>query len=297
MQIIPYFPGCALSTKAKALDICARESMKMLGVVLDELSDWTCCGAVFPLAEDEHIRLVSPVRALAAAAKTSDRLVTLCSACFNVLRRTQRMIASDKSRRDRVINFMDDELPEGFSDTVKVLHLIEYLRDDFGFNDLSRKVAHPLSGIRIAPFYDCLTFRPPKEMGFDDPENPRVYHDYLAALGATAVDFPFRSECCGAHLSVSDRDVSLEASYRILKSARTAGADAVMTACPLCHYNLDARQQEMSERFPGFRPLPVFYVTQLLALALGLPRDMLGFEKNSVSPAFLLREKHLVEER
>ncbi len=147
---------------------------------------------------------------------------------------------------------------------------------------------------KIAPYYDCLTFRPPKEMNYDDPENPRIFSNYLTALGATPVDFPFRSECCGAHLAVSDRDASLECSYKILKSASLAGAEAVMTACPLCHYNLDSRQYEMAERYPGFKPIPVFYLTQLLGVAMELSKDLLGFQKNKISPLPLLEEKGLI---
>lgn len=294
MTIYPYFPGCALSTKAKALDISARETMKALGFELKELENWTCCGAVFPLAEDEHIRLVSPLRAIFEASKSSNKLVTLCSACFNVLRRTERVVKNNKARRERVINYMEEEVPENFTDNVSVVHLIEIIRDEIGFENLSSKVKKSLTGLKIAPFYDCLTFRPPKEMNFEDPENPRVYTNLITALGGESIDFPFRSECCGAHLSVSDRDASLDCSYRILRSAKEAGAEALLTACPLCHYNLDARQKEMVEKKVGFKAMPVFYLTQIIGLALDLPVSVLGFEKNIVSPEGLLREKGLI---
>ncbi len=294
MASYPYFPGCALSTKAKALDICARESLKMVGFELKELENWTCCGAVFPLSEDEHIRLVSPVRALFEASKSSDKLVALCSACFNVLKRTEKLFRENETRRERVLNYMDEEVPENFSHNVKVIHFIDILAEDLTFPVLKEKVKRSLTGLKIAPYYDCLTFRPPKEMNYDDPENPRIFSNYLTALGATPVDFPFRTECCGAHLAVSDRDASLECSYKILKSASLAGAEAVMTACPLCHYNLDSRQYEMAERYPGFKPIPVFYLTQLLGVAMELSKDLLGFQKNKISPLPLLEEKGLI---
>jgi len=290
----PYFPGCALSTKAKSLDRCAREALKLLGYELVELENWTCCGAVFPLCDDEHIRLVSPVRALFQASKTSDRLVALCSACFNVLRRTEKLFRENKERRERVLNYMDEEVPEQFTDNVKVIHFIDILADELTFPVLKERVKKPLRDLKIAPFYDCLTFRPPKEMNYDDPENPRIFSNYLTALGATPVDFPYRSECCGAHLAVSDRDASLECSYKILKSAYEAGAEAMLTACPLCHYNLDSRQMEMVEKFPGFKPLPVFYLTQPLGVALELSNELLGFDKNKISPLPLLKEKGLI---
>lgn len=294
MITYPYFPGCALSTKAKALDVCARESLKVLGYELKELENWTCCGAVFPLAEDEHIRLVSPVRALFEASKNSDKLVVLCSACFNVLRRTEKLFRENRERRERVLNYMEEEVPENFADNVKVMHFIDILSDELTFPVLNERIKRPLKGLKIAPYYDCLTFRPPKEMKYDDPENPRIFSNFITALGAQPVDFPYRSECCGAHLAVSDRDVSLESAYKILKSASREGADALLTACPLCHYNLDIRQLEMVEKFPGFKPLPVFYLTQPLGIAVGLSLEFLGFEKNKISPIPLLKEKGLI---
>lgn len=294
MVTFSYFPGCALSTKAKALDTCARESLKMLGYELKELDNWTCCGAVFPLCEDEHIRLVSPVRSLFEASKNGGKLVALCSACFNVLRRAEKLFRENKERRERVINYMDEEVPDNFTDNVRVVHFLDIIAEEMTFSLLREKLLKPLSGLKIAPFYDCLTFRPPKEMQYDDPENPRIFSNYIISLGAISVDFPYRSECCGAHLAVSDREASLECSYKILKSAQYAGAEAVMTACPLCHYNLDSRQLEMAEKFPGFKPMPVFYLTQLLGIALGLSQDLLGFEKNKISPLPLLQEKGLI---
>lgn len=294
MVSYPYFPGCALSTKAKALDISARESMKALGFELKEIEDWTCCGAVFPLAEDEHIRLVSPLRAIFKASRTSNKLITLCSACFNVLRRTQKLIKNNNTRRERVFNYMEEEVPENFSDNLSVVHLIEIIRDEIGFENLARKIKKPLNNLKIAPYYDCLTYRPPKEMEFEDPENPKIYTHLVTALGGISIDFPFRSECCGAHLAVSDRDASFDCSYRILRSAQGSGAEALLTSCPLCHYNLDARQSEMAEAKIGFKPIPVFYLTQLIGLALDLPIELLGFEKNKVSPLNLLKEKGLL---
>lgn len=294
MPTYPYFPGCALSTKAKALDVCARESLKVLGYELLELENWTCCGAVFPLADDEHIRLVSPVRALFEASKTSNKLVALCSACFNVLRRTEKLFKENKMRRERVINYMDEEVPENFTDNVSVIHFIDILAEDITFQELSKRIKKPLTDLKIAPYYDCLTFRPPKEMNYDDPENPKIFTNYLTSLGAIPIDFPYRSECCGAHLAVSDRDASLDCSYKILKSAKDAGADALLTSCPLCHYNLDSRQNEMAEKFPGFNPIPVFYLSQLLGIALELPLELLGFEKNKISPVPLLKDRGVI---
>lgn len=290
----PYFPGCALSTKAKALDICAREAMKALGYELKEIEDWTCCGAVFPLAEDEHIRLVSPARAIIKASRVSDRLVTLCSACFNVLRRSQKVLKENLQRRERVMNYMEEEAVESYPENLKIFHLIEILSNELGFEELSKKIKKTLNGLKIAPFYDCLTFRPPKEMEFDDPENPKIFGNYITALGGEPVDFPYRSECCGAHISVSNPEVSLDCSMKILDSARLAGAEALLTSCPLCHYNLDARQKEMIEKRIDFKPIPVFYLTQLLGIALDLPESVLGFEKNYVSPLPLLKEKGLL---
>jgi len=281
---IPYFPGCTLSTKAQGLDRSARASAQALGITLRELPDWNCCGAAFPLTNDD-LRLAAAVRNLVQAGKMGDgRLLALCSTCYNVTKRANRVMREDTTRRERINFFIEAD----YSGQVEVVHLLDLLRDTLGFAALRERVVQPLSGLKLAAYYGCLLLRPAEEIALDDPENPHLFEDFLAALGAEAVVYPHRGECCGSYLAVGAPDVALEASYRILHSARLAGAEAIVTSCPLCHYNLDHPQREMVARYPGFRPLPVFYITQILGIALGLDASDFGFEKHNVDVRPLL---------
>lgn len=281
---IPYFPGCTLSTKAQGLDRSARASLQALGITLHELADWNCCGAAFPLTNDD-LRLAAAVRNLVQAGKTGNgKLLALCSTCYNVTKRANRVMREDAARRER-INFFIEADYEG---QVEVVHLLDLLRDTLGFATLRERVARPLNGLKLAAYYGCFLLRPAAEIALDDPENPHLFEDFIGALGAEAVLYPHRGECCGSYLAVGAPDVALEASYRILDSARLAGAQAIVTSCPLCHYNLDHPQREMVARYPGFRPLPIFYITQILGIALGLDGSDFGFEKHSVDPRPLL---------
>ncbi len=281
---IAYFPGCTLSTKAQGLDRSARASLEALGIVLREIPEWNCCGAAFPLTNDD-LRLAGAVRNLVRTAEMGqEELLALCSTCYNVTKRANRVMREDEARRERINAFIEAQ----YDGRVRVLHLLDLLRDRLGFEALRQRVVRPLEGLRLAAYYGCFLLRPADEIALDDPEMPHLFEDFLAALGAEPVLYPHRGECCGSYLAVGAPDIARDASYRILHAARVSGADALVTSCPLCHYNLDHPQQEMAVRYPGFRPLPVFYITQVLGIALGLETEGFGFERHTVDPSPLL---------
>ena len=250
--------------RATAFDGAGRAAAAHLGVPLVELPAWNCCGATFPLAADNLLPLVGPTRILARAAHQGDHLVTLCAACYNVLKRTEQRLVADPEQRERINAFSDEPYDGG----LRVVHLLEMLRDDVGFEAIRAAVKRPLTGHRLAAYYGCLLLRPGGGVGIDDAENPVVLDNLLQALGADAVDYSHRTECCGSYLAASDPALALDLSYAIIESARRRRATALVTSCPLCQFNLEERQAEMARRYPGFQPMSVVYFTELLAQAL-----------------------------
>ena len=254
-----YFPGCTLKTKGKELDIYARKSAEALGFALCELADWQCCGAVYPMAKDEIATKLSSVRALISARDEGTELVTLCSACHNVIKQVNNDMATDADIALRVNNYLGLDTP--YSGETTVLHYLEVLRDRIGFDNLKAAVKNPLTGRKIAAYYGCLLLRPGKVMQFDDPENPRILEDFIRAIGAEPVVWGMRNECCGGYIAAEDRAQAQKRSSIVMQDALANGADTVITACPLCLYNLKKN---------GGTALPVVYFTELLAEALGV---------------------------
>ncbi len=254
-----YFPGCTLKTKGKDLDIYARKSAEALGFELCELADWQCCGAVYPMAKDEIATKLSSVRALVSARENGEELVTLCSACHNVIKQVNHDMKTDENIALRVNNYMALETP--YNGETNVLHFLEVLRDRVGFDNLKAAVKNPLTGRKIAAYYGCLLLRPGKVMQFDDPENPTILEDFIRAIGAEPVIWGMRNECCGGYIAAEDRKQASKRSNIVMEDAAQNGADTVITACPLCLYNLAKN---------GGSSLPVVYFTELLAEALGV---------------------------
>ncbi|RJX23370.1 MAG: disulfide reductase [Dethiobacter sp.] len=260
-----YYPGCTLKTTAAVLENSALKAARALGIELLEQEEWQCCGAVFPLTVDEIAPFLSSVRSLAAAKDTGEKLVTLCAACHHVLKRANHVMKTDKDVCNKANNYL--QLPDQYRGGTEVIHYLELLRDELGFSALAQKVKKPLTGQKIAAFYGCLLLRPPAVMQFDNAENPSIMEDFLRTLGATAVDYPYRTECCGVYLSVQNEEIVAGMVEKIINSALRHGAEAIVDACPLCHYNLLELQQKTTH---GKLTLPVYYFTELLEEALGL---------------------------
>ncbi len=255
---VTYFPGCTLKNKAKDLDRYARECAEILGVTLEEAENWQCCGGVFTSANDEVATKLSSVRVLKAAKEKGEALVTVCSACHNVVKQTNYAMQNDKTFADKVNRYMADEEPYGGE--TQIYHYLELLRDVVGFDKIREKVVNPLKGKKIGAYYGCLLLRPGKVMGLDDPENPSVMEELIRALGAEPVIFANRNECCGGYVVAESPDLAKKKSAAVLDNAKAQGADMVITACPLCKYNLQKSGSDV----------PVVYFTELLAEALGV---------------------------
>ncbi len=257
-MVLSYYPGCTLRTQAKELDRRARECAKLLGIELEEVDDWQCCGGCYPVAKDEIATKLSAVRAVMAAHQKGQELVTVCSACHNVLKRVNDDMKNDEVVADRVNRYMQNEVP--YRGEAKVIHFVEMLRDKVGFDRIREMVKKPLTGKKIGAYYGCLLLRPGKVMAFDDPENPSILEDLIRAIGAEPVTWAMRNECCGAYLTLEDKKATAKKSSSVLANAKAAGAECVITACPLCLYNLNQSGGE----------IPAVYFTELLAEALGI---------------------------
>ena len=258
---VSYFPGCTLKNKAKDLDFYAYKSAEALGVTLEEIENWQCCGGVFTTAKNEVATKLSSVRALKEAYSKDQPLVTVCSACHNVIKQTNHVMQNDKDFADKVNRYMNED--NDYNGEASVYHYLEMLRDLVGFDNVKEKVVNPLKGKKIAAYYGCLLLRPNSVMKMDDPENPTIMEDFIKALGADAVVYAMRNECCGGYVSVESPELAKNKSNAVVNNAKAQGAEMIITACPLCKYNLIKNGAD----------IPVVYFTELLAEALGVKED------------------------
>lgn len=251
-----YYPGCTLKTKAQILEKKALDSAAVLGIELEEQENWQCCGAVYPLGNDEIATRLSAVRTLVNATAAGEKLVTICSACHHVMKRTNEDLKRDENFRKKANTYLQFE--KEYKGEGEVIHYLEMLRDEIGFERLAEKVVNPLNR-EIGAYYGCMLLKPKKEMAMDDPENPVIIEDFIKALGGTSIIYPYRTECCGAYLAINNKELTNKMSEKIIESAVENGAKEIVTACPLCKYNLEFRGG-----------ITVSYFTELLAEALGV---------------------------
>lgn len=251
---IPYFPGCTLFEKARDWNQKAKDIASVFGYALEEIPDWTCCGAVFPNSMHDVMKFAGPYRMLAAARKTSDKLLTLCSACYNVMKRSNKVIRENKDIRERLRMFTDIE----YDGSVEVIHYLEFLKDIVTYEKIRQGIKLKQAR-KVSPYYGCLILRPFEELNLDDPENPRLISDIISIAGDELVEFPSQNECCGAYLSINGKQEDAQLVKTVVNDAKRYGADLLVTTCPLCHFNL---------RKTGIAP--VTYFTEYLASALGL---------------------------
>jgi heterodisulfide reductase subunit B len=290
---VAYYPGCTLKTYALGFEDSCKAALSEFDVQLSELPRWNCCGTVYSLASDNLIFQTAPFRNLLRVREQGkDTLVTLCSMCYNTLRRVNQLINEDKTVLEKLNLFTDTE-PIRYQGDVKVLHILELLRDVIGFTRIKERVKKPLSGLKVACYWGCLLTRP-EGIGFDDLEDPDSMEQFARTLGAEPVPFPFKVECCGSYETVLTPDAVAERTYRIISSAARNSAEVVLTSCPLCMFNLDYRQKEARALRSDLPEMPVLYLTQLLSISLGLSPEICRFKNHFVDPTPLLRSKNLI---
>jgi heterodisulfide reductase subunit B len=246
---------------------------------------------VHSLSDDDLIHQVAPVRDLIRAMEQgSDTVVTLCSMCYNTLARANRLMREDDVKRGTINAFMDEE--RDYAGEVEVVHFLTFLRDRVGWETLRSKVKKPLAGMKVAPYYGCTLLRP-REVAIEATGHPTLMKEFLSALGAEAVDFADKTLCCGSYQILAHPEAALDVSGRILQSALDAGADSLILTCPLCEFNLGKTQKKLLPSRKISREVPVYYFTQLLAVALGLDDAVCRFDLSDASALEFLKCKKL----
>lgn len=285
---VAYYPGCSLHSTAQEFNTSTLAVSRALGLELVEPKGWLCCGSSAAHRQDpaEAVRL--PVENLALIEQYGlDEVTMPCAACFNRHKVAQHEVRKHPKLRAETAA----KTTHQYQDTVAVKTLIDTLLEKVGLENIAAQVIKPLKGLRVVCYYGCLLTRPPEITQDEHPENPTQMDQIVSALGAEALDWSYKTSCCGASHSLTSPEIVLTLSKKLIDHARHAGAEMIAVACPLCHTNLDARQFQMGID----QPMPILYFTQLLALALDLPAKDAALHKNLVDPKPLLREKDLMD--
>ena len=282
MHTYSYFPGCSLHGTAKEYDHSLRLVAGKLDVELQELADWSCCGATAAHSTNDLLALALPARNLRLAAAAGRPLLAPCVMCFNRMRVTQHQLTNPAKRQavEEVLADAGQPASKASPASVEVLGLLQAFGNDEMLAAIEAAVTRPLKGLKAVCYYGCLSVRPPEIVQPDSLENPQVMDRLVAKLGAEVLDWPFKTECCGGSLALARTDIVLALGRRLLSMARSVGADCIVTACPMCHSNLDTRQKQINAKFGESFKLPIYYVTELMGLAFGYSASDLWLNKH-----------------
>ncbi len=286
-QAYSYFPGCSLKGLGRAYEESFLAVFRALGVEIQELEDWNCCGATayMSIKEEDATRLAA--RNLCIAEQAKKDLITPCAGCYLVLNKSQHYLKKYPPMAESVKAALK-AIDLHYEGTAKVRHPLDVLLNDIGPKVIKEKVRRPLTGLKVACYYGCQIVRPFSV--FDDQHDPATMDELLTAVGAEAVHFPLKTKCCGGSMTGTIPEVGQRLCYILLKEASKRGADLIATACPLCQFNLEAYQDKINKKYDDVT-MPVVYFTQLLGLALGLSSRELGLHRQIVSGDKIFKEK------
>lgn len=284
-MIYGYYPGCCLRSTCKDFDTSMRAVLGALGIELEEVKRWTCCGSSSTHAASRRLAVALPLRNLAKAEEQGfEEVFVPCAACFARFKFAWHEIQGDaKLRRE-----MEDVLRHRFTDRLKIVHPLELFNADDMLKRIASSRKRDISALKVVCYYGCLLSRPPDH--FDDAEYPQTMDRALRAAGASVLDWGCRTDCCGASLSLTRTDIVLKLSHDILEGAKEAGADAIAVTCPFCHLNLDARQSAIEKEYGTKYEMPIYFYSQIMAVALGLPEKKLMLHMHFVHPRALLEK-------
>ncbi len=286
-----YYPGCSLEGSAAEYAHASEAVLEALGVELEEIDDWVCCGATAAHATSHLLSIALPAISCVAAEKQSLDILTCCAACHNRLKQTNQQVKDDPELQVKISGIIEED----YHGSVNVLHITEVLAREVGLEAIKDRVLTPLKGLKVACYYGCLMARMPESLRSDKSEYPMLLDDLMGAVGAEPLDWPYKTECCGAALTLARQKTVIRLCADILQMAKQNGADVLAVACPLCQANLDMYQAEaeklMGERFS----IPVIYFVQLMGLAMDLDPKRICLGKLIVDPLPILVKKGFID--
>jgi heterodisulfide reductase subunit B len=290
-DVISYYPGCSLHVTGVEYHMSTLAVAGKLGLHLEEPKGWVCCGTS-PAHNTDHYRAMKlPMQTLAIAERMGHSYITMpCAACFSRFRIAMHEVEQDPELRELIAEDTGFEYTGG----IQVDSLLTTITDRVGHDAVQAQVTHPLEGLKVVNYYGCLLTRPPEVTGVKNYEYPMNMDHLMETLGAESLDWNYKCDCCGGSLSLSQLDIALDLSRQILADARAVGADLIVTACPLCHINLDSRQNLINDTFGAGHSIPIVYFTQLMGLAFGLDAKTLGMDKHLTDAVGPLKEWGIV---
>jgi heterodisulfide reductase subunit B len=280
MKEYVYYPGCSLKAGSKHYEESLLPVFKEIGMPLEELEDWNCCGATAYFSVDDTMAAAICGRNLSFAEKTGKDILAPCAGCFLTMKKSNHFL---NSGHEKALKILDDlkAVDCEYKGTVNVVHPLEVLTKDIGLEKIREKVNNPLSGLKVASYYGCQLVRPYTD--FDDPDYPVSLDNLLEAIGAESVDYSAKTRCCGGSLAGILEDIGLGLNHVLLKEAKRKEADVIVTICPLCQFNLEITQNKIVKKFKEDIKTPILYFSQLMGLALGIPKEDLGFSRSIIS--------------
>ncbi|GAB4486614.1 MAG: hypothetical protein OHK006_14650 [Thermodesulfovibrionales bacterium] len=289
---LAYYPGCSLHASSELYDVQCRMVFRNLGIELREIDDWNCCGATAAAKTDDFLAIALPARNLGIADATGlSEIMIPCSSCYSRTLVAQHRISCDPAMKDSI----NAELGAKVEGRIKVSNILEVLGPKAASGEIAARAVRKLDGITAACYYGCLLTRFPCDIkSSDDVENPQGMENVLKALGAQSVDWSYKTDCCGASASVNDAEQSQLLMSRIVTDAVDRGANCFVATCPLCQFNVDAYQDAVVKKYGIGKTLPVYFITELIGIAMGFdPRDM-QVDRHFVDAMGLLKELKLI---
>ncbi|MCL1853593.1 MAG: CoB--CoM heterodisulfide reductase iron-sulfur subunit B family protein [Peptococcaceae bacterium] len=284
-----YYPGCSLNSSGLEYNMSAQAIAPLLGIDLFELPEWNCCGASSAHLQDHTLALALPARNLAIGEDLGLSLAIPCAACLSRCKATEHAVRSSEETHTLIESLID----RPYTAAYPVKSLLEVFIES-SMDLLQDKITKPLTGLKAAAYYGCLQARPTDYMDMDDPEYPQTIDIIIEAVGAEPVDWAHKTECCGNGHPTAYPKIGSRLVNRILKQAEISGAECIVCACPMCFFNLDMRQKALGQKRGRPFNLPVYYYTQLMGIAMGLPPQKLGIDKHSVNALDLLSQKRYI---